>query len=274
MDFATIDGVKIAYRETGSGFPLVFAHEFAGSMESWEAQVRYFCRRYRVVTYNARGYPPSDVPQAWEAYSQDQQVEDLYLLLQHLDIDQAFIGGLSMGGHVTLGFGLAHPERARALIVASAGSGSANPEGFKENSERSAAQLLSGGMEAYVRDVSHPRFMHKDPLGYQAFLDLLMKHSPLGSANTLRGFQARRPTIYSLESQLAAIRIPTLIIDGDEDEGCLEPGLFLKRTIPTSGLVILPQTGHAVNSEEPALFNQIVAEFLAQVEAGSWLPRD
>ncbi len=277
MPSAVLNGVRIEYREFGSGFPLVFAHELAGSMESWAPQVSHFARRYRVITYNARGYPPSDVPDSWEDYSQEQQVEDLYLLLQHLGIQSAFVGGLSMGGHTTVAFGLAHPELARGLIIAGTGSGSADPVEFAAGAERYAARLLAGGMsdmEGYMTGPTRSRFAQKDPLGHRAYTDAFLGHSALGKANTLRGFQARRPTLYSRESELAQLRVPSLIVVGDEDDPCLEPSLFLKRTIPASGLVVLPQTGHAVNVEEPALFNQVVGEFLAQVEAGRWLDRD
>jgi pimeloyl-ACP methyl ester carboxylesterase len=96
MPSAKVNGVELAYQESGQGFPLVWCHEFAGSMESWEPQVHFFSRRYRVITYNARGYPPSEVPGDAAAYSQDHAVEDLYGLLRHLGIAQAHVGGLSM----------------------------------------------------------------------------------------------------------------------------------------------------------------------------------
>ena len=107
------NGVSLYYEETGQGFPLVFAHELAGSYESWRAQVSYFSRRYRVITYNARGYPPSDVLPNVDDYSQEQVVEDLYQLLQHLGIEQAHVAGLSMGGNMALWFGLTHPDVAK-----------------------------------------------------------------------------------------------------------------------------------------------------------------
>ncbi len=103
---------------------------------------------------------------------------------------------------------------------------------------------------------------------------MLGEHSALGSANTMLGVQARRPSIYDLEDRLRTLAAPTLIIVGDEDDHCLQPGLFMKRTIPASGLVVLPKTGHAVNLEEPDAFNQHVISFLSMVEAQKWPPRD
>ena len=113
MPTFSANGVNIYYEETGRGFPVVWCHEFAGNYDSWDPQVKFFSRRYRNIAYAARGYPPSDVPGGDEDYSQDQAVEDLYLLLRHLDIGQAYVGGLSMGGTTALNFGIAHPEMAK-----------------------------------------------------------------------------------------------------------------------------------------------------------------
>ena len=277
VDFVDINGVNLAYRETGSGYPLVLAHEFAGSMENWDQQVNYFARKYRVIVYNARGYTPSDVPENPDVYNHKQQVADLKGLLDHLSIEKAHIGGLSMGAYTTIGFGLTHPEMCSSLIVAGAGSGSEDVEKFHQNSSKYADLMESGGMEAmrsYSTGDTRARFKVKDPLGYALFEELFLSHSAKGSANTFRGFQGTRPSIYTWESDLQKLRIPMFVINGDEDEPCLEPGLFLKRTVPTAGMAVVPQTGHAVNIEEPMVFNQLVAEFLSLVELGTWLPRD
>lgn len=277
MGFVDIDGVKLAYQETGSGFPLVFAHEFAGSMESWDQQVNYFARKYRVIVYNARGYTPSDVPDSPDVYGHEQQVADLKGLLDQLGIQKAHIAGLSMGAYTTIGFGLTHPEMAASLIVAGAGSGSDDVEKFHTNSSARADRIESGGMEGmqdYLGGDARARFRHKDPEGYARFEELFLAHSPKGSANTFRGFQGTRPSIYTREAELRELRVPMLVINGDEDEPCLEPGLFLKRTVPSAGLAVVPQAGHAVNIEEPMVFNQLVGEFLSVVEVDRWRDRD
>ncbi|HXH20625.1 MAG TPA: alpha/beta hydrolase [Dehalococcoidia bacterium] len=276
MPSARVNGVELAFEEAGSGFPLVWCHEFAGSMESWEPQVHFFARRYRVITYNARGYPSSEVPADPEAYSQDIAVEDLYQLLRHLGVDQAHVGGLSMGGATALHFGIRHPEMARALIVAAAGSGSTNPEQFRDGCLALARRLEAEGMAAlsdYALGPSRLQLKRKDPLGYQQFVDQLMRHSARGSANTMRGVQAARPPIFAWEKELQALRAPALILVGDEDAACVEPALFMKRHIPSSGLAFLPQSGHAINLEEPDLFNRLVLDFLTAAEAGKWATR-
>ena len=270
-------GVNIYYEVTGQGYPLVWSHEFGGSYESWETQVRFFTRRYQVITYAARGWPPSDVPSEPEAYSQELVVEDLYLLLQHLGIEQAHIGGLSMGGSVALNFGIAHPEMARSLVVAAAGSGTTDREAFLANSQALCDRLASEGMEAvandYGRTAVRVQLLRKDPQGFEEFLRLLAAHSAIGSELTFRGYVMKRPTIYALEDKLRGLQVPTLIMIGDEDEPCVEPAIFMKRNIPRSGLAVFPQSGHAINLEEPDLFNRTVSDFLTAVEAGRWAER-
>ena len=276
MPTATLDGASIAYTEAGDGLPLVFCHEFAGSIESWEQQTGYFSRRYRAVAYNAKGYPPSGVPARWEEHTWDRQVRVLLELLDHLGAERAHICGLSMGAYTALQFALERPERCIGVVAAGVGTGSADPSAFLRESEERAALLDADGMtgmEAYLSGATRIRFREKDPAGWERFAALFRAHSPQGSANTLRGFQGRRPSIYDREADLARLSVPLLVICGDEDDPCIEPSLFLKRVVPNCGLAVLPRTGHACNLEEPAAFNALVAEFLAQAEAGRWGPR-
>ena len=277
MPYAEVNGVNLYYESTGGGFPLVWSHEFAGDFRSWEPQVRFFSRRYRVITYCARGYPPSDVPGDLDAYSQEQAVDDLRGLLAHLGIERAHIGGLSMGGNVALNFGLAHPAMARSLIVAGTGTGSDSPESFAKNVAEFAGRLESGGMAAmedYTRGPARVQLLRKDPKGWREFAGQFAEHSATGSALTFRGVQGRRPPIYALEDRLRALDVPTLILVGDEDDPCIEPAIFMKRSIPGSGLAMIPQSGHAINLEEPDLFNRLVLDFLTAVESESWARRD
>jgi pimeloyl-ACP methyl ester carboxylesterase len=277
MPTADVNGVTLYYEVTGSGFPIIWSHEFAGSHESWEPQVRFFARYYQVITYNCRGYPPSSVPADPGAYSQDLAVEDLFQLLRHLGIAQAHVAGLSMGGNVALNFGIAHPEMCRSLVVAGCGAGTVNREEEIAAFEETARRLEQDGMEKvaefYSRGPTRIPFQQKDPRGWQEFYDRLKAHSSEGSAKTLRGIQIRRPTIYQLAEKLDRLAVPTLIMVGDEDEPCLEPGLFMKRHIRNSGLVVFPKTGHTINLEEPDLFNRTVLDFFVAVEHNAWRPR-
>jgi pimeloyl-ACP methyl ester carboxylesterase len=276
MPTAQVNGVELYYEETGQGYPLILSHEFAGDYRSWEPQVRFFARRYRVITWNYRGYPPSEVPEDPEAYSEEQLVEDLAGLLRHLRIDQAHIAGLSMGGAITLKLSIAHPELCRSLVIAGAGSGTVNKEQFVREGLAQADRFEhhpQHAFEVYARGPARLQFKQKDPRGWQEFADQLASHSPQGSARIMRGVQARRKSIFEVESQLGGVEVPALIMVGDEDEPCLDPALFLKRKLPNAGLVTLPKSGHTINLEEPALFNQAMLDFLTAVEHGSWRPR-
>ena len=274
------DGVEIYYQVTGEGYPLVMAHEFAGDITSWEPQVNYFSRRYQVITYCHRGYPPSEVPDDPEAYSQDLQVEDLARLLRHLGIEQAHIGGLSMGGTLTVGFAIAHPEMCRSLVIASAGAGSdsGDRERLVASWQSLSESMTTEGMEkfadGYARGAERLQFLRKDPMGWAKFHAGLAAHSAQGSSLTFRGVQMKRKTIYQLEKELQQIRIPTLVMIGDEDTPCVEPAIFMKQNIPGAGLAVFPQAGHTINLEEPDLYNRTVSDFLTAVEAGKWVIRE
>jgi pimeloyl-ACP methyl ester carboxylesterase len=278
MPIAHVNGVDLYYEITGEGYPLIFSHEFAGDYRSWEPQVRFFSRLYQVITYNDRGYPPSGVPKDPEAYSQEIMVDDLYQLLLHLGISKAHIAGLSMGGNLALNFGLKHPEVCSSLVVAGCGAGSTNRKQFEQDVKTIADRLEKEGMpkvaEFYGAGPTRVQFRRKDSRGYREFLEQFKGHDAIGSALTFRGVQLRRPSIFALEEKLKVLKVPTLILIGDEDEPCIEPAIFMKRLVPYSGLVVLPQSGHTVNLEEPDLFNRAVLDFLTAVQAGKWAHRD
>lgn len=276
----TRDGTKLYYEEAGTGTPILFVHEFGGDWRSWEPQMRYFTRRYRCITFSARGYLPSDVPQDVERYSQQIAIDDMADLLDGLGIDKAHIVGLSMGGFAALHFGLRYADRARSLVVAGAGYGAEKQfeEYFRGVSLEVARQFETQGAQqfskTYAQAASRIIFQVKDPRGWAEFARQLGEHDAIGSARTMQGVQARRPSIYDLEDELRQLALPMLVVVGDEDDHCLQPGIFLKRTVPACGLLVLPKAGHTLNIEEPALFNQFVADFLATVEQDHWLPRD
>lgn len=276
----TDDGVKLYFEEVGEGTPIVFVHEYAGDGRAWEPQMRHFGRRYRCVSYCARGYPPSDVPESPESYSQDRARDDIRAVLDGLGIDAAHVVGLSMGGFATLHFGFRYPDRALSLTVAGCGYGAEadKREPFRRETEATAARIAAEGMDVvgkvYAIGPTRVQFQAKDPRGWKEFETQLCEHSTLGSANTMRGVQARRPSLYDLVDEMRALTVPTLIVNGDEDEPCLDVGNFLKRSIPSAALSVLPKTGHTMNLEEPAMFNAVVEDFLHTVESGRWTLRD
>jgi pimeloyl-ACP methyl ester carboxylesterase len=276
----TDDGVRLYFEEAGAGVPIVFVHEFAGDHRSWEPQIRFFGRRHRCVVYAARGYPPSEVPEAVASYSQARAAADLGAVLDAAEIDSAHVVGLSMGAFATLHFGLARPERARSLVLAGIGYGAEKHREaeFRREAEQAAEVFDKEGAArfaaGYAVGAARVQFQNKDPRGWQAFAERLAGHDARGAANTMRGVQARRPSLYDLEDRLRQLTVPTLVVCGDEDDRTLQPGLFLKRVIRACGLLVVPRTGHTINLEEPDLFHRALAEFLAQVDAGAWPPRD
>jgi len=276
----TPDKVRLYYEEVGQGTPVLFVHEFAADHRGWEPQLREFGKRYRCIAYSARGYTPSDVPADRQAYSYKHVMRDCVAVLDHLAIEQAHIVGLSMGGYTALQVALNHPGRVRSMVLAGTGSGSERgyTEQFHQHSRALAEQFEREGAasvaKTYGLGPGRVPFLIKDPRGFAAFSQQLAEHDAQGSANTSRGFQGGRPSLYDFEDEIRKLTIPALIVVGDEDDRCIEPSLFLKRTIAASGLVMLPKTGHVVNLEEPDLFNQVVGDFLSRVDAGRWGARD
>ena len=274
------DGVKLFYQEVGAGIPIVFVHEFAGDGRSWEAQFRHFGRRYRCIAYNARGFPPSDVPESVERYSQARARDDIRAVLDGLKIDKAHIVGLSMGGFAALHFGFTYPARARSLAIGGCGYGAAPDQRkkFAEEAEAAAARFEAIGMakaaEGYALGPTRVQFQNKDPRGWREFADQLADHSAMGSALTMRGVQSRRPSLFDLTEDMKKITVPTLIMTGDEDWACLEPGILMKKMIPSAGLLVLPNCGHTINLEEPDAYNRHLDDFLHAVGMGKWPVRD
>jgi pimeloyl-ACP methyl ester carboxylesterase len=266
----TADGVSLAVEEQGSGTPLVFVHEFGGTMRSFDPQLAAFRGRFRCITFNARGYPPSDVPPSVESYSQDIAASDIGAVLDGLGItEKAHLVGVSMGAASVVQFALRHPARVRSITPVSIGTGSdARPEEHQAAMEETARLIDVEGMAlraAAMADAPNRRKL-KDknrPL-YDAFLADIGALSPLGAANTMRGVQKRRPPLYAHETAIRTLQVPALVVVGEDDAGCRKPSEFLAHTLPNATLLVVPDTGHGVNLEEPALFN---AKLLAFLEA-------
>jgi pimeloyl-ACP methyl ester carboxylesterase len=281
MPYATTnDGVRLYFEETGTGHPVIFVHEFAGDLRSWEPQMRHFGKRFRGVAFNARGFPPSDVPEDISFYSQGRAADDILAVLDRIGAPKAHIVGLSMGGFATLHFGFRHPQRALSLCIGGCGYG-AEPdkrETFRHEADVIAGALRKEGMaafaERYAYGPTRVQYENKDPRGHAEFKAMLAEHSAVGSANTQQGVQKERPSLYTLVDEMKRIHVPTLIITGDEDWPCLLPGILMKQHIPSAALSVIPNSGHAINIEEPEEYNRVVSDFLSQVESGRWPQRD
>ncbi|MGA2565215.1 MAG: alpha/beta hydrolase [Pseudolabrys sp.] len=273
------DGVRLYYEEAGSGSAVVFVHEYAGDYRSWEAQMRHFSRAHRCVTYSQRGYPPSDVPEQAAHYGQTIARDDVLALMDALKIDKAHVVGHSIGAYTALHFGMQAPTR--CLSVTAAGCGWGSTPDAKQREAMKALAAATGKMFAeegiaaasakYADAPMRQGQKHKDPRGHAEFSRMLAEHSALGHAQTMFNLQLKRPTLWEMENGLKTFAVPLLVIVGDEDEPCIDGSVFLKRTAPTAGLLMIPRSGHNIPSEEPAQFNAALAELFASAEAGRWL---
>ena len=276
MPHVQAEGARLYYEEAGSGRPVVFVHEFGSDLREWEPQLRFFSRSYRCIAYNARGYPPSDVPDDLSLYGWEFAVEDIAAVLRGLSIPRAHVVGLSMGGYAALQFGLRYPEMATAIVAAGAGTGSAPSvrESWLKEAPGIARGFVERGMAAMAQEMGNGptriQLNRKDPRGWAQTVENLRGHSAQGMSNTMARYQALRPSLHDFRDLFATMRVPTLLAVGDEDLPCLETNLMLKAAIPSAGLWVCPNTGHAINLEEPAAFNTQVQDFFSAAERGSW----
>jgi pimeloyl-ACP methyl ester carboxylesterase len=276
---AARDGTRLYYEEAGHGTPVVFVHEYAGDYRSWEAQMRYFSRAHRCVSYSQRGYPPSDVPEQPAHYGQDIARDDVLALMDALAIDRAHVVGHSMGAYTALHVGMHAPARCLSVVAAGCGWGSTPDAKQREAMKSLAAETgkmfaeegIAAASAKYADAPMRQALKNKDPRGYAEFARMLAEHSALGHAQTMFNLQLKRSTLWEMEDGLKRFAVPLLVIVGDEDEPCIDGSVFLKRTVPTAGLLMIPRSGHNVQSEEPDAFNAALADLFAAAEAGRWL---
>jgi pimeloyl-ACP methyl ester carboxylesterase len=273
------DGAQLYYEEAGIGTSVIFVHEFAGDYRTWEPQMRAFSRSHRCVTFSARGYPPSDVPDDPSRYGQDIARADVVAIMDALGITKAHVVGHSMGAYTALHVGIRHPERCISVTAAGCGWGSVADPAAREAMRKVAVENaklftdndIATAAASYADTPTRLTHKYKDPRGFAEFAGMLAEHSALGHALTMSMLQAKRPTLWDMEADLKRFSVPLLVMVGDEDDSCLEGSLFLKRTVPTAGLLVMPRSGHTITSEEPAAVNAALAEFFAAAETGRWL---
>ena len=276
------DGTRLYVEEIGSGTPVVFVHEYAGDYRSFEPQLRYFARQHRCVTYSQRGYPPSDVPTDPARYSQAIARDDVIAVMDALDIDRAHVVGHSMGAYTALHVGITYPQRCWSVTAAGCGWGSTPDPARREVMKALAAETgkmfaeegIAAAAAKYADAPMRQAYKHKDPRGWAEFARMLAEHSAEGHAHTMLNLQLKRPTLWEMEAELKTFAPPLLVIVGDEDDLCLDGSVFLKRTVPTAALLVVPRAGHTINSEEPAAVNTALADLFAAAEAGvGWRTR-
>ena len=212
-----------------------------------------------------------------DAYSQERSVEDLKGLLDHLGIECAHIGGLSMGGSVALHFGIGYPRMARSLIVAGAGTGSVDPDAFRRTANELADQMETQGMQAmsdYAKGPVRVQLMSKDPVGWERFNSQFLSHSSVGSSRTFRGFQARRAPIFDLEPQLRALNVPTLSHVRRRGRPMHRAGSVHEEMYPRVGDGRVPESrGTPSTWRSRTCSTALSADFLSAVDIDSWPER-
>lgn len=279
MPYVQSDGARLYFEAAGTGTPIVFLHEFSGDLWSWEKQIQHFSRRYRCIAYNARGYPPSDVPESPSRYSHKRAVDDVAVVMRHLKIPKAHIVGCSMGSRTTLDFGLRYPRMALSLTMIGIGSGGdpRNAAAFKRDAEARAKLYEEGGLAEVLKRLRNAdnriQLKRKNPRAFDDFCRRFMHHSAQGCALVTRRVMARRPSLFSMEKALRTMKVPAQVIVGDEDPGAVKSGLFMKEVSPAVRLSVVPATGHLVNLEEPDFLHRLTEDFFALVESKKWRPR-
>lgn len=270
MPKVSINGVGINYESDGEGFPLVLCYCRGGNATMWGPQVEAFSKDYRFIRFEPRGHGRSDAPEDPAAYGLDTSVEDLLGLLDHLGIEKAYVGGLSMGGGITTRFTLLHPDRVAALMVIDSGSasGRAHSEEIRKNTARVRELAFTEGMEAVarhsIREVdSFALRAARGPEEAEGIFDMLMALTPHGYVYSLEALD-QAP---AFDDRLREIKAPTLCIAGDEDPA-LEDVRFIHGQIEGSELVVVPDAGHFTNLDQTETFNREVIAFLAKVDAG------
>ncbi len=270
MPEAVVNGISIHYEEHGAGEPLILAHGHSTSLEMWEHQVEPFSAKYRLVIYDMRGHGRSEAPEDLASYTMDVYAQDQAALMDHLGIDKAYVGGLSMGGMVALQFALTYPERVAALILSD--TSAENPPGMSGDRAEQLWEVAQKFMAERGREAFTQRLMENfkampgidiTPEMQERFTERLATaplHGHMGSARAVRS----RP---SLVPRLHELKMPTLIIVGDRDP--LVPAAAAMRTgVPHARTVLVAECGHGTAIAKPRQYNDAVLDFLGAVERG------
>ncbi len=261
MPKTLINGINLYYEDNGSGFPVVLTHGYAGTTKSWDGQVAAFSQKYHFITYDMRGHGHTDTPDDLSQYILDIMVEDIYQLLRHLGIQKAVVGGLSLGGYLTLHFYNQHPDMTAAIILMDTGPGYRTPVNAKDwnQTRMDCARLLeTQGMKGFMES----EYSRND---YYTTPEVMVKHNPKGLANISRGVMINP---WGLDI-LPNIKVPTLIICGDRDAAFLPATDYMAQKIPAAKKVIVADAGHGVNIDQPQVFKSTVLDFLNDLKLRS-----
>jgi pimeloyl-ACP methyl ester carboxylesterase len=243
------DGVKIHYQVHGSGPTLLLTHGYSSTSTMWNGQIDALSKNYKLVLWDMRGHGQSDYPEDPAAYSEALTISDMAALLDEVGATSAIVGGLSLGGYMSLAFYRSHPERVRALLIIDTGPG------FKKDDARDAwnkrAHDTGDRFEreglAVLQSLSRERssVSHRDASGL---------------ARAARGMLTQRDA--SVMESLPTITVPALVIVGADDTPFLAASDYMAAKIPGAKKMIIPAAGHAVNIDQPQAFVEAVLPFL------------
>src|SRR3954452_6120742 len=250
------DGVNIHYEVHGSGPPLLLTHGYSSTSAMWQGQVGALSKHHKLVLWDMRGHGRSDYPADPVAYSEALTVADMAALLDEVGASTAIVGGLSLGGYMSLAFYRTHPERVRALLIIDTGPG------FKKDDARDAwnkrahdtgDRFEREGLEV-LKSASRERssVSHRDASGL---------------ARAARGMLTQRNS--GVIELLPNIKVPSLVVVGADDAPFLAASDYMAAKIPGARKVVIPAAGHAVNIDQPTAFNDAVGAFLDSLEGGS-----
>ena len=268
MPSAKINGINIYYESHGTGFPLVFAYGIGGNTSEWEPQIESFSQSYRFIVWDPRGHAQSESPPNADQYTQEIFAQDLEGLLDHLGIEQAYVGGLSMGGGIATRFTILHPQRVAALLIfdSFSASGLETPPENRRMREEIIRLSETEGMVAVAEYAmkNNPNISQTASLGKEQenrIRHMYLALNPVGYAHSTRMILN---AVFDA-SLLEGIEVPTLVLAGQED-GALPACRFIHEKIKGSQLVVIPGAGHLSNLDQPVAFNQAVLEFLASID--------
>ena len=254
----TIDreGVKIYYEVHGEGPAILLSHGYSSTSEMWRGQIEILSRSHRIIIWDMRGHGRTDYPDNPSEYSEDKTVADMTAILEAVGADQAIVGGLSLGGYMTLAFNLAHPERVRALLLIDTGPGFKSDEARERWNKHALniGQRLETEALNYLSSLSKERAMSSH-------------RSADGLARAARGMLTQRDA--RVINSLPNIKVPALVVVGANDTAFLDAAGYMTAKIPNATKVVIPNAGHAVNLDQPEAFNRAALKFLESVEDGS-----
>ncbi|MCP9483292.1 alpha/beta hydrolase [Shimia sp. CNT1-13L.2] len=272
-EFQSADGLTLYYEDTGAGTPILFVHEFGGDYRSWHLQVPVLAQKFRCITFSARGFHPSAIPEDRARYGQTFSTGDVLALMDHLGVERAHVVGTSMGSFTSLDFALTYPDRVLGVTLVGNSSGprdEAERVHYRETwiGHEVALRETRGGqgaVEVLEDDPAYQSFQKNQPEHWAIYANNLRGQSASGAVHVLSTVHWSRRSLFEDTERLKAFDRPVLLVTGDEDYYLVgETNAFLQDILPHATWHRFPGTGHLVNIERAEVFNQLLSDFAGQ----------